>query len=390
MSGRKKHDLDEVRARNPLADVAGGYVQLRRAAGRLVGPCPICGGRVTSQRFEVIEKTESWVCAVCPDGGDVIRLVEKVEGCSFLHAVERLGGREVADPAQMQRLINERESKRLARELVAEQYREAERKRLWKTWTSALDIHGTHAADYLAGRALQLPPRCPGLRYLPRAPYFHGEEINERGRESARQIHSGPAMLAAFIRPDGHFGGLHMTWLTADATPVKIELTDPDSGEILNAKKMRGSKIGAHICVAPTPLSPRRLVIGEGIETVLAVYTAFAFCGRDVSDIAFWAAGDLGNLAGRATETISHPTLKRPNGRAQSLPGPFPDPDDSGLSIPNSVDELILLGDGDSEPVLTKCAMERAARRYTKPGRAIRIVFAPAGLDFNDLLKAAA
>lgn len=389
MSGRKKHDLDDIRSRNPLANVAGGYVQLRRAAGKLVGPCPICGGRVTSQRFEVIEKTESWVCAVCPDGGDVIRLVEKVEGCSFLDAVERLGGREVTDPAQMQRLINERESKRLARELVAEKYREAERKRLWKTWTAALDIHDTHAAAYLGARALQLPARCPGLRYLPSAPYWHGEEVNERGRKSARQIHSGPAMLAAFIRPDGHFGGLHMTWLSTDAVPSKVELADPDSGELLNAKKMRGSKVGAHISVAPTPAPPRRLVIGEGIETVLAVWTAFTLTGRDLTDMAFWAAGDLGNLAGRATETIPHPTLKRPNGRAQSLPGPIPDPDDSGLSIPETVEELILLGDGDSEPVLTQCAMDRAARRYARPGRDIRIVFAPAGLDFNDVLKAA-
>lgn len=390
MSGRKKHDLDDIRARNPLATVAGGYVQLRRAAGRLVGPCPICGGKVTSQRFEVIEKSESWVCAVCPDGGDVIRLIEKVEGITFLEAVERLGGREVVNPEQIQRLINDREAKRMAREMVAEKYREAERKRLWKTWQAALDIHDTHAAQYLAGRALQLPAHCPGLRYLPSAPYWHGEEIDGRGRTSPRKIHTGPAMLAAFIRPDGHFGGLHMTWLTTDEVPAKVELADPDSGEMLNAKKMRGSKTGAHIAVAPTATPPRRLVIGEGIETVLAVWTAFITCGRDVSDIAFWAAGDLGNLAGRATETIPHPTLKRPNGRAQSLPGPFPDPDDSGLSIPDSVEELFLLGDGDSETLLTQCAMDRAARRYSKPGRTIRIVFAPAGFDFNDVLKAAA
>ena len=51
------------------------------------------------------------------------------------------------------------------------------------------------------------------------------------------------------------------------------------------------------------------------------------------------------------------------------------------------LEELILLGDGDSEPLLTECAMERAARRYTREDRTIRIAFAPAGLDFNDLLR---
>jgi hypothetical protein len=112
--------------------------------------------------------------------------------------------------------------------------------------------------------------------------------------------------------------------------------------------------------------------------------------GRALDDMAFWAAGDLGNLAGRALKTISHPTLKRPNGRPMTVPDRYPDPDDTGLSLPDSVEELVLLGDGDSEPLLTECAMERAARRYAREGRQIRIAFAPAGLDFNDVLRTAA
>jgi hypothetical protein len=172
--------------------------------------------------------------------------------------------------------------------------------------------------------------------------------------------------------------------------PTKAEITDPESGEVLNSKKMRGSKTGASILVAPAIDAPRRMVIGEGIETVLAVYTAHQLAGRDVSDIEFRAAGDLGNMAGRATETVRHPTAKRPNGHPQRVPGPVPDPDDKGLAIPDSVEELILLGDGDSDPVLTQYAMTRAARRYQRDGRTIRIAFAPAGLDFNDVLRGAA
>jgi putative DNA primase/helicase len=386
MSRFSPQDLDDIKARNSLADVAGGYVQLRRAGGHLVGPCPICGGKVASQRFEILADCESWVCAVCPDGGDVIRLVEKVEGCDFLAAVERLGGRVAADPEAAKLLFEEREKKRLAREKTAAGYREAERKRLWRMWESAIDnIHGTPVEHYLAGRALQLPLASPGLRYLPSAPYWHGETVDQRGRRSPRKIHAGPAMLAAFIRPDKKFGGLHITWLTTDEAPTKLEIADPECGELLDAKKMRGSKTGAHIAIVKLP-APRRLVIGEGIETVLAVWTAHQATGRSIEDMAFWAAGDLGNLAGRALETIAHPELKRPDGRAQRVPGPYPDPDDAGLAIPESVEELILLGDGDSEPVLTRCAMERAARRYAKAGREIRIAFVPAGLDFNDVL----
>src|SRR5438105_750268 len=134
-------------------------------------------------------------------------------------------------------------------------------------------------------------------------------------------------------------------------------------------------------------VTPRRLVIGEGIETVGSVWTAFATDGRDVADMAFWAAGDLGNLAGPATETVRHPALRLPGGRPQRVAGPVPDLAKPGLGIPDSVEELILLGDGDSERVLTEHAMTRAARRYARPGRIVRIAFAPAQMDFNDVLR---
>jgi hypothetical protein len=158
---------------------------------------------------------------------------------------------------------------------------------------------------------------------------------------------------------------------------------------VLPAKKMRGTKTGAHILIASASAGTiaRRLVVGEGIETVLAVWTAYREAGRDISDMAFWAAGDLGNMAGRATETVPHPTLKRPDNRAQRVPGPMPDPDDSGLAIADEVEELILLGDGDSERVLTDYAMERGCRRYARPGRTVRPAFAPDEQDFNDVLQ---
>jgi hypothetical protein len=355
---------------------------------------------VSSQRFEVKEKDGAWLCAVCPDGGDVIRLVQVVENCDFKAAIEKLGGRVAIDPKRAEELFLERERKRVAQEKKSEQFREAERKRLHVVWKRTVPIAGTIAARYLEGRGLELPAHCPGLRFMASMPYWHGETLDERGRKSARQIHSGPAMVGAFIRPDGKFGGLHLTWLAlaepdgigdgqASAGYVKAEILDPDTGEVLNSKKMRGSKTGAYIAIVKLD-APRRLVIGEGIETVLSVWTATHRDGRDIADMAFWAAGDLGNLAGRAAHTIKHPTLKRPNGTALTVPDRFPDPDDKGLTIPDSVEELILLGDGDSEKLLTECAMERAARRYARPGRKIYLPYAPEGMDFNDVLRSEA
>lgn len=395
MTRLTESDLAEIRARNPVAEVAAQYVQLRRNGRGMIGPCPVCGGGdKTGTRFEIFEDGESWACAVCGKGGDVIRLVQMIEACDFRAAIEKLGGVREIDQEAAAKLLAKRETKRLAREKASEGYRERERKALWQLWEQGGPIDGTPAAAYLAGRGLDLPEICPGLRFHADMPYWHGDITDDRGRRQPRKIHSGPALLGAFIRPDNRFGGLHITWL--EDTPAgwrKIDLVDFDTSAPLPAKKMRGSKTGAHILIAPTVLvdvdrvrRPRRLVIGEGTETVLSVFTPMRAEGRNIADMEFWAAGDLGNLAGPATETVPHPTERRPNGSAQRVPGPVPEPE-GGLTIPDSVEELILLGDGDSDPFLTTHAMTRAARRYARDGRTVRVAFAPEGLDFNDVLQ---
>ena len=68
------------------------------------------------------------------------------------------------------------------------------------------------------------------------------------------------------------------------------------------------------------------------------------------------------------------------------VPGPDPHPTSPSIPIPDSVEELILLGDGDSDRFLTECALCRAAMRYAREGRVIIVAWAPAGKDFNDIL----
>jgi hypothetical protein len=68
--------------------------------------------------------------------------------------------------------------------------------------------------------------------------------------QSPRMIHSGPAMLAAFIRPDGTFGGLHMTWLTTrdvDAA-AQAEIIDPETARCSIPRR----------CAAPRPARTSR------------------------------------------------------------------------------------------------------------------------------------
>jgi hypothetical protein len=159
------------------------------------------------------------------------------------------------------------------------------------------------------------------------------------------------------------------------------------------AKKVRGSKAGGFIDLglmntarfAPPPAC-RRLFAGEGIETVLSVFTALFKSNRVRDRDGFRSAIDLGNLGGSSIESVPHPTLKDAAGRTRRVPGPDPDLSAPAMPVPETVDELILLGDGDSDAFTTQCAMRRAERRNQKPGRIVRVTFAPPGRDFNDLI----
>jgi hypothetical protein len=139
-------------------------------------------------------------------------------------------------------------------------------------------------------------------------------------------------------------------------------------------------------------------VLGEGAEKVIAVWQALDERARagelpigrfSLDQTAFWSACDLGNLAGKAADSVRHPTLKHASGRAARVAGAVPDLDGPAIVIPDTVDDLVLLGDSTSDEFTTRLAMCRAAARYAAPGRRVRVAWAPAGLDFDDLWRLA-
>ena len=388
MSRLSEAALDDLRARNPVADVVARLgITLRRSGQTLVGACPSCGGDPRrAGRFEVKDLTR-WVCAVCQDGGDVIRLVMRTQGASFRDAVEWLGGAGDIDPEVAARAAREIAERRARDDATAARKREEERQRLYGIWRRAVPIAQTPAYGYLEGRGIAVPGLM--LRAVDAMPYFHGSAPRE-GRtgtyQAPREIYSGPAMVAVVLRPDGTFGGLHLTWLHPAFDGRKAEIFDPDTGEALPPKKMRGSHKAGRIELLRARGGETRLIMGEGIETTASALMAEAPDGAPGSTL-YWAAGSLGNLGGPALQTVPHPTIKLGNGHAQRVPGPVPDLDEPAIPVPESVTDLILLGDGDSEPWTTHRAMERGALRYARTGRTVRIAMAPAGRDFNDLLR---
>ena len=59
------------------------------------GPCPKCGGE---DRFSINTKKGVWNCRQCDVGGDVIKLVEHLDGCDFIAACTTLTGESAPKP----------------------------------------------------------------------------------------------------------------------------------------------------------------------------------------------------------------------------------------------------------------------------------------------------
>jgi putative DNA primase/helicase len=376
--------LDDLKARMPCNEVAAKWVKLRKSGRAWVGPCPICSrdrNKKTATKFKVT--AERWMCAVCMDGGDVIQLVRKVENKDFNEAVDWLGGVQEIDPVEAERRKVQRDADAAEQAGIEQQFRERERETLYEILKRALKgaaLDGSSLMQYMALRGLEGAP-LKALRCIEAMPYY------DSGKKDASVVHRGPAMLAPYIR-HGKFSGLHITYLDLARPNGKLKLVDGD-GEDLPAKKMRGSKVGGLIPLVEPPagVPVTRVFIGEGIETVLSVWCAMNALGLLCDGDAFYAAGDLGNLGGKASESVVHPTLKSDAGRARRVAGPWPEPGSPGIELPETAHAVVILGDGDSDAFTTRCALARAALRFEKPGRDVCVAMAPDGSDFNDIWR---
>src|SRR5215471_12826630 len=166
-------DLADLKARNPVTEIAARYVRLRPHGEGMIGPCPMCSldpQKSDSTRFEC--DADKWVCAVCTDGGDVISLVERVEHLDFLGAVEWLGGARFERSVTAQGEAHQQRRLARARQALAfreKERRERERRALFAVWRRAVPVRRTPVEDYLHLRKLELPPaaRLRGAADMP-------------------------------------------------------------------------------------------------------------------------------------------------------------------------------------------------------------------------------
>lgn len=367
-------------------------------------PCPACGGKDT---FAFNTQKNKWNCRQGGIGGnDAIGMAAHVRGlnvrsreglleaCSILldQPIPEGGERESDEDrtARLQRLEKQRQrNAELQEERAKSQadYREIERNKARGIYGRAVTLYSAgamHGRFYLMARGACVP-NYDWLRVDTSVTYWHDDA----------SLHEGPAMIAPIIGPDLGVIGCHITWIDLARRPkCRPEIIDTATGEVLPTKKMRGSKKGGLIPLAGHPRL-ERWVGGEGIENTLAVARA----ENVLPDTFYFAAGDLGNLSGPAdpASRFAHPTLKKEDAkgrlRAVMVQGPVPRPDqgpEDGFWIGDHVREIVLLGDGDSERVMTSAAMARARARILRQNRKVAIAWPPAGTDFSEMMAGAA
>jgi len=83
--------IDEVRQTNDIVDIISQYVRLKRSGRNFFGLCPFHNEK--SPSFSVSPDKQIFHCFGCGVGGNVFTFLTKIEGISFIEAVQNLAER---------------------------------------------------------------------------------------------------------------------------------------------------------------------------------------------------------------------------------------------------------------------------------------------------------
>ena len=293
MAGRiRDEDIALVRERSPIDEVVGEYLQLRNAGGgSLKGLCPFHDEKTPS--FNVTPARGLFYCFSCAEGGDAIKFVQKIDGLSFIEAIEHLASRAGVElryeqggyvPGQEQ---SQRRRLTDAHRLAAEYYAE----RLGGS-------DAAHARAFLAERGFELGDvERFGVGYSPKAWEDLTRHLRGRGFTDAE-------LIAAGLSREGNRGTRdrfrgRLMWpirdLSGDVIAFGARKLDPedDGPKYLNTPEtslFRKSTVLYGADLAKREIGQRRqVVIVEGYTDVMACHlagvpTAVATCGTSFGE----------------------------------------------------------------------------------------------------------
>ena len=293
MAGRiRDEDIAAVRERSPIDEVVGEYLQLKNAGGgSLKGLCPFHEEKTPS--FNVTPARGLFYCFSCAEGGDAIKFVQKIDGLSFVEAVERLAGRAGIDlryeqggyvpgqeQSQRRRLID---AHRAAAEYYSGRLRGAD---------------AESARRFLSERGFELTDADRfGVGYSPKAWEDLTRHLRGRGFADSELIAAGLAIQGQ-RGPRDRFRG-RLMWPIRDLSGDVIAFgarkldADDEGPKYLNTPEtslFRKSTVLYGADLAKREIAQRRqAVIVEGYTDVMACHlagvpTAVATCGTSFGE----------------------------------------------------------------------------------------------------------
>jgi hypothetical protein len=228
-------------------EVARRGIKLVGRGPERYGPCPRCGG---NDRFSINVNKQIWNCRGCAKGGDVVDLVQHLDGVDFRAAVVTLGGGDERRPIAPVKPAVHHETESDAQKTA----------RALRIWDEASEVNGTLAEEYLKRRGLDLPGDDDALRFY--SPCQFGDTRY-------------PCLIALFRD------------IVTNA-PKAIHRVALGPGGMLIAKRMLGRVGGCAVKLDPDENVELSLTVGEGIETMLAA--------RARGFKPAWAVGSAGAL----------------------------------------------------------------------------------------------
>ena len=293
MAGRiRDEDIAAVRERSPIDEVVGEYLQLRNAGGgSLKGLCPFHDEKTPS--FNVTPARGLFYCFSCAEGGDAIKFVQKIDGLSFVEAVERLAARAGVDL-------------RYEQGGYVPGQEQSQRRRLIDAHRAAADFYaerlgGSDAAParaFLAERGFELADvQRFGVGYSPKAWEDLTRHLRGRGFTDSELITAGLSREGNRGTRDRFRGRL--MWpirdLSGDVIAFGARKLDPedDGPKYLNTPEtslFRKSTVLYGADLAKREIAQRRqAVIVEGYTDVMACHlagvpTAVATCGTSFGE----------------------------------------------------------------------------------------------------------
>lgn len=91
-----RHQIERIKAANPVEAVIGDDIPLKRSGQSLVGECPFCTGN--KPKLTVTSAKQMWWCFRCSAGGDVVKWIELRQNLNFKEALLFLVGRAGIEP----------------------------------------------------------------------------------------------------------------------------------------------------------------------------------------------------------------------------------------------------------------------------------------------------